>query len=137
MKRNIEALFKALKRKNSDCIFIEPNGINVYYSMSSEDPKLHFENDPYCFLQFCGAYVLRTKGGTLNKEEFLENLELCLFDYSNKETIITNFLSWLEKMGMTFSTVQKFSSITMKDGFFYNNKIIKQVLDETFDLRVK
>lgn len=137
MKRSLEALIKALRRKNSDCIFIEPNGMKVYYSMSSEDPKLTFENDPYCFLQFCGSYVLRTKGTRLDKDEFLETLELCLFDYSNNETIITNFINWIEKMGITFSTVQKFSSLTMRDGFFYNNKNIKQILDETFELRIK
>jgi hypothetical protein len=137
MKRSLEALIKALRRKNSDCIFIEPNGTKVYYSMSSEDPKLTFENDPYCFLQFCGSYVLRTKGTRLDKDEFLETLELCLFDYSNNETIITNFINWIEKMGITFSTVQKFSSLTMRDGFFYNNKNIKQILDETFELRIK
>lgn len=137
MKRSLEALIKALRRKNSDCIFIEPNGTKVYYSMSSEDPKLTFENDPYCFLQFCGSYVLRTKGTRLDKDEFLETLELCLFDYLNNETIITNFINWIEKMGITFSTVQKFSSLTMRDGFFYNNKNIKQILDETFELRIK
>lgn len=137
MKRSLEALIKALRRKNSDCVFIEPNGTKVYYSMSSEDPKLTFENDPYCFFQFCGSYVLRTKGARLDKDEFLETLELCLFDYSNNETIITNFINWVEMMGITFSTVQKFSSLTMRDGFFYNNKNIKQILDETFELRIK
>ncbi len=137
MKRNLETLIKALKRKTSDSIFIEPKQNKVYYSMSSEDPRLVIENDPYCFLQFCGSYVLRTKNSPLDKEELLEPLELCLFEISNNERIITNFTNWLEKMGTSFSTIQKFSSVTMKDGFFFHNKNVKQILDQTFDLKVK
>ena len=95
----------------------------------------HIENDPYCFKLFSANYILiNSKQKEKDKIEFLEELEINLFQMIEEGTIVTNFIAWLDKNGSMYCTPETFSSTKKSNGFLFNNIWLKKFLDEKLNL---
>lgn len=131
-----------LYNPTTQCLLLDESSQFNYFNVFDtktinkvEYKLIKFENDQYLFKRFIAvaAYKDHVKiNENIDRETFIEKIELALYEHLENDKVITEYLAWLQERG--YKQVHEFFSVNNnRKGFLYRFPNIKLDLEKQFN----